>query len=116
MIKPVILLTISNLFMTFAWYGHLKLRWLKNKPMAIVVLFAWSVALLEYCFQVPGNRSGYSAGLTGYQLKILQEAITLVVFVVFAGTFLGEKLRWNYAVSFLFLGVAVAFAFGFKAK
>ena len=103
----VILLVISNTFMTFAWYGHLKRR---SMPMIAAILVSWLIALGEYCFQVPANRIGYGR-FTGYQLKIIQECITLVVFAVFAYLYLGEPLRWNYGVAFLFLLGAVAFAF-----
>jgi uncharacterized protein (DUF486 family) len=103
----VLLLIVSNTFMTFAWYGHLKHR---STPLVTAILVSWLIALGEYCFQVPANRLGYGQ-FTGYQLKIIQEAITLVVFVIFAYCYLGETLRWNYLVSFIFLAVAVTFAF-----
>jgi uncharacterized protein (DUF486 family) len=103
----VLLLLISNTFMTFAWYGHLKYR---SAPIVGVVLVSWLIALGEYCFQVPANRIGYGH-FAGYQLKIIQEAITLVVFAVFAYFYLGEPMRWNYAASFACLFGAVAFAF-----
>lgn len=103
----VILLFISNTFMTFAWYGHLKHR---SAPIVEVVLVSWLIALGEYCFQVPANRIGYGQ-FTGYQLKTIQESVTLVVFVAFAYFYLGEPLRWNYAVSFVCILAAVAFAF-----
>ena len=105
--RTVVLLTISNVFMTFAWYGHLKF---KNSPLWIVVLISWGIALFEYCFQVPANRIGhvhYSAA----QLKTIQEVITLVVFSVFSILYLKEEFRWNYAVGFLFILVAVFFIF-----
>jgi uncharacterized protein (DUF486 family) len=103
----VLLLLISNTFMTVAWYGHLKY---KSAPIAVAILASWSIALGEYCFQVPANRIGYGQ-FTGYQLKILQECITLVVFVFFAYWYLDEPMRWNYAASFLCLTGAVIFAF-----
>jgi uncharacterized protein (DUF486 family) len=103
----VLLLLISNTFMTFAWYGHLKYR---SAPIVLVVLASWGIALGEYCFQVPANRIGYGQ-FAGYQLKVIQEAITLVVFAVFAYFYLGEPMRWNYAMSFACLFGAVAFAF-----
>jgi uncharacterized protein len=103
----VILLFISNTFMTFAWYGHLKHR---SAPIIEAILVSWLIALGEYCFQVPANRIGYGR-FTGYQLKIIQECITLIVFVVFAYFYLDEPVKWNYAVSFLFLVGAVFFAF-----
>jgi uncharacterized protein len=105
--KTVALLTASNLFMTFAWYGHLKFR---ARPLLLTILISWLIALPEYCLQVPANRIGYST-LTGFQLKILQEVITLVVFVVFAWLYLGETMRWNHAVSFALILAAVWFAF-----
>src|SRR5450755_5146822 len=103
----VILLIASNTFMTFAWYGHLKHR---SAPLWQAILLSWLIALGEYCLQVPANRFGYGR-FTGYQLKIIQEAITLVVFVVFAYLYLGEDLRWNYALSGVCLFGAVMFAF-----
>jgi uncharacterized protein (DUF486 family) len=105
--RTVLLLCISNTFMTYAWYGHLKHR---QTSMISAILVSWTIALGEYCFQVPANRLGYGQ-FTGYQLKIIQEAITLVVFVIFAWFYLGEALRWNYALSFLCLAAAVLFAF-----
>jgi uncharacterized protein len=108
--STVLLLIISNTFMTFAWYGHLKHR---NASLVSVILVSWLIALGEYCFQVPANRLGYGR-FSGYQLKIIQEAITLIVFVIFAYAYLGETLRWNYFVSFLFLAAAVTFAFWAK--
>ena len=103
----IFLLLISNTFMTYAWYGHLKHR---DMPLAAAILVSWSIALGEYCFQVPANRIGYGK-FTGYQLKIIQEAITLVVFAVFAYFYLGEPMRWNYLASFVCLAAAVMFAF-----
>jgi len=105
--RTILLLFISNTFMTFAWYGHLKYR---SAPLIEVIVASWLIAFGEYCFQVPANRIGYGE-FTGYQLKIIQECITLTVFVVFAYFYLGERLRWNYAVSFGFLCGAVVFAF-----
>lgn len=93
--------------MTFAWYGHLKHR---ARPLLLTILVSWLIALPEYGLQVPANRMGYGE-LTGFQLKILQEAITLVVFVVFAWFYLGETMRWNHAVSFTLILAAVWFAF-----
>ena len=104
------------MFMTVAWYGHLKLRWLEGKPLFVAILIAWGVAFFEYCLQVPANRLGYFSGeLSGYQLKILQEVITLFVFIVFAWFVLKERITWNYALSFVFLMLAVYFATAFKA-
>jgi hypothetical protein len=108
----VVLLAISNIFMTFAWYGHLK--FLHDKPLWVTVLISWGIAFFEYCLMVPANRLGYGK-FTGYELKIIQEVITLVVFVAFAWLVLGEKLRWNYVVSLGCILLAVYFAFGFKA-
>lgn len=93
--------------MTFAWYGHLKH---KSAPLVEVILVSWLIALGEYCFQVPANRIGYGE-FSGYQLKVIQECITLVVFSIFAYFYLGEPIRWNYAVSFGFILCAVVFAF-----
>ncbi|WP_058189526.1 DMT family protein [Terracidiphilus gabretensis] len=105
--KTILLLFCSNIFMTMAWYGHLKYR---NTPLILAILASWGIALLEYCFQVPANRFGYGQ-FTAFQLKIIQEVITLTVFVVFAWLYLGEQMKWNYAVSFLFIMGAVVFAF-----
>jgi uncharacterized protein (DUF486 family) len=103
----VFLLIISNVFMTFAWYGHLRY---KNKALWIVVLVSWLIAFFEYCFQVPANRIGYGT-FTGAQLKMIQEVITLVVFCIFSVFYLKEGLKWNYIVGFLFLLGAVFFVF-----
>jgi uncharacterized protein len=113
--KTILLLVASNIFMTLAWYGHLKFKWLDGKSMFLVILVSWGIAFFEYCLMVPANRGGYLSGeFTGYQLKIVQECITLAVFVVFAWLVLGEKLAWNYAVSFGFILLAVYFATAFK--
>src|SRR6185437_784058 len=103
----ILLLFISNTFMTFAWYGHLKHR---SAPLFEAIVLSWLIALGEYCFQVPANRIGYGQ-FTGYQLKIIQESITLVVFSVFAFWYLGESIRWNYLASFGCILAAVLFAF-----
>lgn len=113
--KTILLLTTSNIFMTFAWYGQLKFRVFEGKPMWLVILMSWGIALLEYSFMVPANRLGYAGGFSAYQLKITQEVITLTVFVVFAWLVLQERLAWNYAVSFALILLAVVFAFAFKA-
>lgn len=105
--RTVLLLICSNLFMTFAWYDHLKFR---SLPLFVAIVLSWCIAFFEYCFQVPANRIGYGQ-FTPFQLKIIQEVITLSVFIVFAWLYFGERLRWNYGVSFLFLVGAVAFAF-----
>jgi uncharacterized protein (DUF486 family) len=103
----ILLLTVSNIFMTLAWYGHLKFR---GTPLWIVIAASWLIALPEYCFQVPANRLGYGQ-FTAFQLKIIQETITVVVFSVFAYFYLGEALRWNYIASFACLFGAVIFGF-----
>ena len=105
--RTILLLCISNTFMTFAWYGHLKHR---SAPIFQVIVVSWLIAFGEYCFQVPANRIGYGE-FTGYQLKIIQECITLTVFVMFAWLYLGERIRSNYALSFLFSLGAVVSAF-----
>lgn len=104
---PVILLTISNIFMTFAWYGHLKY---KNSPLWLVVIASWMIAFFEYCFQVPANRIGH-AYFTAAQLKTIQEVITLLVFCVFSIFYLKEGLKWNYWVGFAMIIGAVFFIF-----
>ncbi|SFO66757.1 hypothetical protein SAMN05428949_6063 [Chitinophaga sp. YR627] len=106
--RTVILLLISNTFMTFAWYGHLKYE---NVPIWKVILISWGIAFFEYCFMVPANRFGAQEGFTGFQLKTIQEVITLTVFSLFAIFILKEPLRWNYLVSFLFILGAVYFMF-----
>ncbi|HVZ79771.1 MAG TPA: DMT family protein [bacterium] len=103
----ILLLIISNIFMTFAWYGHLKYR---TSPLWIAILASWSIAFFEYCFQVPANRIG-SYQFTTAQLKTIQEAITLVVFCGFSVLYLREDLKWNYLVGFGFMVVAVFFVF-----
>lgn len=113
--KTILLLTASNIFMTLAWYGHLKFKFLEGKSLFFVILVSWGIAFFEYCLMVPANRGGYLSGeFSGYQLKIIQEAITLAVFVVFAWVVLKEKLAWNYAVSFGLIILAVWFATAFK--
>lgn len=103
----ILLLTISNVFMTFAWYGHLKFR---EVPLWKVVLVSWGIAFLEYCFQVPANRIG-SYQFNGAELKTIQEVITLVVFGIFSVLYLKEPFRWNYAAGFGCLVAAVFFIF-----
>jgi uncharacterized protein len=103
----ILLLIASNTFMTFAWYGHLKHR---SAPLWEAILVSWLIALGEYCLQVPANRIGYGR-FTAYQLKIIQEAITLMVFFVFAYFYLGESIRWNYAAAIGCIFAAVLFAF-----
>ena len=110
--STVLLLVLSNVFMTFAWYGHLKYghAW----PLWKAIVVSWAIALLEYCLAVPANRLGYGQ-FSGFQLKIIQEVVTLAVFTGFAVTFLKEKIAWNYLVAFGLLGLAAFFAFAFKA-
>ena len=108
--KTVILLIISNIFMTLAWYGHLKF---KSKPLVWAILISWAVALFEYIFQVPANRIG-SRMFSLIQLKVMQECITLTVFAVIAYLMFGENLKWNNYVSFALIIGAVYFSFGFS--
>jgi hypothetical protein len=109
----ILLLCVSNVFMTFAWYGHLKYG--HDWPLWKAIVVSWAIALLEYCLAVPANRLGYGH-FSGFELKILQEVITLAVFIGFATLFLKEKLAWNYLLAFVFLGVAAFFAFAFEAS
>jgi uncharacterized protein (DUF486 family) len=109
--SPVLLLTFSNIFMTFAWYGHLKF---KQAPLWVAILGSWGIAFFEYVLMVPANRWGYGA-YSATQLKIMQELITLTVFSGFAVFWLGEQIRWNHAASFVCILAAVAFAFLPKA-
>lgn len=104
---PIILLTISNVFMTFAWYGHLKY---KSTALWIVILVSWLIAFLEYCFQVPANRIGHGI-YNAAQLKTIQEVITLIVFSIFSVLYLKESFKWNYLVGFIFIVLAVFFIF-----
>src|SRR5262249_19955234 len=105
--RTIVLLTLSNVFMTFAWYGHLKYR---NSPLFLAILVSWLIAFVEYCFQVPANRFG-SYQFTTAQLKTIQEVITLVVFSIFSVLYLKEGLKWNYLVGFLLMVCAVFFIF-----
>lgn len=105
--KTIILLTISNIFMTFAWYGHLRF---KDKALWLVILVSWLIAFFEYCFQVPANRIGHGK-FNAAELKTIQEVITLIVFCFFSIFYLKEGLKWNYFVGFLFLVGAVFFVF-----
>jgi uncharacterized protein (DUF486 family) len=105
-LKAVTLLLCSNLFMTVAWYGHLKFR---KAPLLVAIAASWGIALVEYCFQVPANRIGYGA-LSAYQLKVIQEAITLTVFIAFAALWLGEGPQLKYLVSFALIFAAVVVA------
>jgi uncharacterized protein len=110
--KTIVLLTLSNIFMTFAWYGHLKHKATLTIPVAIAI--SWLIALPEYCCQVPANRLGSDAGFTTPQLKIIQEVITLVVFGFFTVFYMREKLRWNDVVGLGLVLGAVFFVFAFK--
>jgi uncharacterized protein (DUF486 family) len=105
--STVLLLICSNIFMTIAWYGHLKYS---KAPLIFAILASWGIAFFEYCFQVPGNRIGYGS-LTLMQLKIVQEIITLSVFIIFAFVAFGQAPKWNYAVSAALMVGAVYFAF-----
>jgi uncharacterized protein len=106
--QTIALLVLSNLFMTVAWYGHLKYH---NVPLWQAILASWMIALLEYCFQVPANRIGYGDQMSPSQLKVIQECITLLIFAGFTTVYFKEQLHWNHAVSFLLLIGAVYFAF-----
>lgn len=105
----IALLILSNLFMTTAWYWHLKGG--MERPLLIVILISWAIAFVEYCFAVPANRIGFLNGWSAGQLKVAQEAIALVVFGVFMVTILGEPLSWRHAAAFLCIMGAVAFLF-----
>jgi hypothetical protein len=96
MLRTVVLLAISNVFMTFAWYAHL--RDLRSAPLWTAILVSWGIAFFEYCVQVPANRYGYQTLSVG-QLKVLQEIITMIVFAVFATIYMRERLTWNYAAA-----------------
>jgi uncharacterized protein (DUF486 family) len=105
----VLLLIVSNVFMTFAWYGHLKHH--QGSALWLVVLASWGIAFFEYCFQVPANRIGAQAGLSTAQLKTVQEVITLSVFALFSVLYLNESLRWNHAVGFGLIAAGALFVF-----
>jgi uncharacterized protein (DUF486 family) len=106
-IAPIALLIGSNVFMTFAWYGHLKFT---DRPLWIVILVSWGIAFFEYCLQVPGNRIGYAV-YSPAQLKTIQEIITLAVFVAFSVGYLNATIRWNHLVGFALIVVAAFFIF-----
>lgn len=118
-IITIVLLIVSNIFMTFAWYGHLKMQQMKiisdNTPLYLVILLSWGIALAEYCCQVPANRMGFTGNggmFSLMQLKVIQEAITLVVFTVFTVVFFkGESLHWNHFAAFVCLIAAVYLVF-----
>ncbi|UOK43596.1 MULTISPECIES: DMT family protein [Flavobacterium] len=112
------LLILSNVFMTLAWYGHLKfkeLKWFENAGLITIILISWGLALFEYCFQVPANKIGFNGNggpFSLLQLKVIQEVITLIVFVIFSLLFFKEEeFRWNHVIGFCFLVLAVYFIF-----
>jgi len=105
--RTIALLTVSNIFMTFAWYGHLKYR---NVPLLKVIVISWMIAFFEYCFQVPANRIG-SYEFSAAQLKTIQEVITLIVFSVFSVLYLKQPVKWNHAVGFAMIVTAVGVIF-----
>jgi uncharacterized protein len=111
-VTTLLLLFASNVFMTIAWYGHLKYG--EGWPIWKAIAISWGIALIEYCLAVPANRIGYRQ-FTGFELKIMQEVVTLAVFSVFAVLVLKERFAWNYFVAFIFLCGAAYFAFGFKS-
>ncbi|MBO4943531.1 MAG: DMT family protein [Muribaculaceae bacterium] len=118
-IITIVLLVVSNIFMTFAWYGHLKLQEMKvistNTPLYAVILLSWGIALAEYSCQVPANRIGFAGNGGAFslmQLKVIQECITLIIFTVFTVVFFrGESLHWNHFAAFVCLIMAVYFVF-----
>lgn len=117
----ILLLIASNVFMTFAWYGHLKLQqtgfFTSATPLIFVILISWAIAFFEYCLQVPANRIGFEGNGGPFnlmQLKVIQEVITLVVFAIFYSIAFHVQLKWNHAVACVFLIAAVYFVFGFK--
>ena len=115
----ILLLVVSNVFMTLAWYGHLKMKqqfsWFESLPLIGVILFSWGIAFFEYCFQVPANRMGFRENGGPFnliQLKVIQEVITLVVFIAFSTiAFKGESFKWNHALDCLLLVAAVYLVF-----
>lgn len=117
-IWTILLLVVSNIFMTFAWYGHLKLQEMKvttNWPLIGVILLSWGIALFEYCFQVPANRIGFRENggpFSLMQLKVIQEVVTLIIFTIFTVVaFKGESFHWNHLAAFVCLILAVYFVF-----
>jgi uncharacterized protein (DUF486 family) len=106
-IAPIVLLLLSNVFMTFAWYGHLKYL---GSPLWIAVVVSWSIAFLEYCLAVPANRIGHAVYTTA-QLKTMQEVITLIIFAVFSVLYLKESFTWNYVVGFALISAGAYFVF-----
>lgn len=117
-ISTILLLICSNVFMTFAWYGHLKMKdysWFASLPVFGVILFSWAIAFFEYCFQVPANRIGFQGNggpFSLMQLKVIQEVITLVIFIIFSTlAFKTETFRWNHALACVLLIAAVYLVF-----
>lgn len=118
-VVTIALLILSNVFMTFAWYGHLKMKqqfsWFESLPLIGVIAFSWAIAFFEYCLQVPANRIGFRENggpFSLLELKVIQEVITLVVFVIFSTlAFKNETFRWNHLVGFIFLVLSVYFIF-----
>lgn len=117
-IKTILFLIISNTFMTFAWYGHLRFKdfeWSKNLPLIIIILLSWGMAFFEYLFQVPANRAGFKAEggpFSLLQLKVIQEALTIIIFMIFTTVFFKtEKLAWNHLVGFGLIILAVFVVF-----
>ena len=118
-VVTIVLLIMSNVFMTFAWYGHLKMKqqfsWFESLPLIGVIAFSWAIAFFEYCLQVPANRIGFRENggpFSLLELKVIQEVITLVVFVIFSTlAFKNETFRWNHLVGFIFLVLSVYFIF-----
>lgn len=109
--RTILLLLFSNCFMTYAWYGHLK-KDTSNMPILKLIMISWGIAFFEYCFMVPANnRYGMLEGYSAFQLKTIQEVISLLVFFLFAVFFLGEKFQWNYLLSFIFISAGVYFMF-----
>jgi len=108
---PILMLVGSNVFMTVAWYGHLKF---KDSPLLLAILVSWGIALMEYCLAVPANRFG-SAVYSTAQLKTMQEVITLCVFAVFSVSYLGEALTWRHGVGFVLIALGASFIFTGKA-
>ena len=108
MTTTVLLLIASNVFMTLAWYGHLKF---KSTSLVITILVSWGIAFFEYCLQVPANRIGHNAGFSAAQLKTIQEVITLAIFGVFSVTYLNEPLKWNVLLGFAFVALGATLVF-----
>ena len=106
-VLPIVLLLASNVFMTFAWYGHLKFT---DRPLWLVMIVSWMIAFVEYCLAVPANRIGHTV-FSGAQLKTIQEVITLLVFAVFSVGYLREALTWNHAVGFALIALGAFFVF-----